>query len=200
MKKSFSFPIIFMVIITAFFTFILAFLNFSTADKIDFNKETELRKKVLYVFDIDMPSDDPEEIKKIFDENIGEEKMGDEIIYTVEENGSIVGYAFPVRGSALWGSVVGYVGISADYSTMLGLDFVSHSETPGLGGRISEDFYKDQFRGLDLTPVSDNDYIIYRPAPGGNVDAIAGATLTSKSVSNILNEDIYNFIKERGNN
>lgn len=200
MKKSFSFPIIFMVIITAFFTFILAFLNHSTAGKIDFNQETELRKKVLYVFDIDIPSDEPEDIKRVFDENIGEEKMGDEIIYTVEDNGTVLGYAFPVRGSALWGSVVGYAGISADYSTMIGLDFVSHSETPGLGGRISEDFYKEQFRGLDLTLANDGEYIIYRPAPGGNVDAIAGATLTSKSVSNILNEDIYKFIKERGNN
>jgi len=200
MKKSFSFPIIFMVVITAFFTFILAFLNFSTADIIDFNQQTELRKKVLYVFDIDIPSDEPEDIRKIFEENIGEEGMGDETIYTVEENGTIVGYAFPVRGSALWGTLVGYVGISADYSKMIGLDFVSHSETPGLGGRISEDFYKEQFRDLDLTLVNDKEYIIYRPAPGGNVDAIAGATLTSQSVSNILNEDIYNFIKERGNN
>lgn len=197
MKKSFSFPIIFMVVITAFFTFILAFLNYSTADKIAFNKETELRKKILYVFDIDSPSNLPEDIEKVFNDNINEDIVDGDIIYSVKEDGKVAGYAFPVRGSGLWGSIVGYVGISEDYSSLLGIDFVSHSETPGLGGRISEDSYKEQFRGLDISEAKDGNYIIYRPASGGNADAITGATLTSKSVSNFVNEDIQEFIQKR---
>lgn len=197
MKKSFSFPIIFMIIITAFFTFILAFLNYSTADKIAFNQETELRRKILYVFDIEPKSNSPEDVEKAFEENIEEETIDEDIIYIIKENDEVSGYAFPVRGSGLWGSIEGYVGISADYSKILGLDFISHSETPGLGGRISEDPYKEQFRGLDITNAKDENYIIYKPAPGGNVDSIAGATLTSKSVSKFLNEDIDKFIKER---
>jgi len=197
MKKSFSFPIIFMIVITAFFTFILAFLNYSTADKIEFNKETELRKKILYVFDIESTSNSPEAIEKVFNDNIIEETLDEDIIYSIKEDGKVTGYAFPVRGSGLWGSVVGYVGISEDYNKLLGIDFVSHSETPGLGGRISEDSYKEQFRGLDISTAKDGNYIIYRPSSGGNVDAITGATLTSKSVSNFVNEDIQNFINKR---
>ena len=50
MKKSFSFPIVFMVIITAIFTLILAYLNYVTTDAIAFNEETDLRKTLLYVF------------------------------------------------------------------------------------------------------------------------------------------------------
>ena len=199
MKKTFSYPIIFMMIITAFFTSILAFLNYSTADRIAYNQETELRRTILYVFDIDPGSDKPEAIEKAFEENIIQEGMGKEAIYSVVENGATKGYAFPVGGTGLWGSVEGYVGITADYTKLLGIDFVSHSETPGLGGRISEDIYKDQFRNMDLSEAEDGQYIIYRPAPGGNADAIAGATLTSKSVSNFINLDIENFIKERGN-
>ena len=199
MKKSFSYPIIFMMIITAFFTAILAFLNYSTADRITYNQETELRKTILYVFDIDPGSDNPAAIEKAFTDNIIQEGTGKETIYSVVENGETIGYAFPVGGTGLWGSVEGYVGITADYTKLLGIDFVSHSETPGLGGRISEDIYKDQFRDMDITDVQSGQYIIYRPAPGGNADAIAGATLTSKSVSNFINIDIENFIKERGN-
>lgn len=197
MKKSFIFPIIFMVILTVFFTSILAFLNYSTADKIAYNQETDLRKTILYVFDIDPGSNDPEAIEKAFKDNIIEEKMGEDTIYSVLDNDETVGYAFPVRGTGLWGTIVGYAGVSADYTKLLGIDFVEHSETPGLGGRISEDIYKDQFRDLELTEVENGNYIIYRPAPGGNVDAIAGATLTSQSVGNFLNIDIDNFIKER---
>ncbi|NLJ99414.1 MAG: FMN-binding protein [Tissierellia bacterium] len=197
MNKSFSFPIIFMVVITAVFTLILAYLNYTTVDVIAYNEETDLRKTLLYVFDIDIPSEEPEEIEKVFNEYVGEEEVGDDTIYYVKENDEITGYAFPVDGTALWGTVQGYAAISGDYKQLLGIDFVSHSETPGLGGRISEEWFKEQFRGLDLEDVQDGQYIVYRPAPGGNVDAIAGATQTSNSVSKLLNEDIYEFINRR---
>ncbi|HSH35361.1 FMN-binding protein [Schnuerera sp.] len=199
MKKSFGFPIIFMVVITAFFTLILAYLNYATTDAIAFNEETELRKTLLYVFDIDIPSEEPKVIEEVFNEYVGEEVVEDETIYFVKEGEEVLGYAFPVGGTALWGTVQGYVAVSEDYSQLLGLDFVSHSETPGLGGRITEDWFKEQFRGLNLSEATDGEYIIYRPAAGGNVDAIAGATQTSNSVSQFLNEDIYEFInRQRG--
>lgn len=197
MKKSFSYPIIFMAFITAIFTFILAFLNYSTADKIAFLQDTELRRKILYVFDIPISSENPEDIAKTFRENVEEETIDEDRIFFIRENDEIKAYAIPVSGAGLWGNIEGYVGISADLSHIVGLDFTEHSETPGLGGRISEDEYKNQFRGLDLSQGEEGKYIIYRPAPGGNVDAITGATLTSKSVSNFLNEDIHRFIKER---
>lgn len=201
MKKSFSFPIIFMIIITAIFTFALAFLNHSTAERIALNQEIELSRKLLYIFNITPSSDKPEDIVKIFEEKISSIAYEDSLIYVYHgEDDEILGYAVPVNGPGLWGSVEAYVGISHDYSTILGLDFISHSETPGLGGRISDDDFKEQFRGLDLTNAKDGNYIVYKPAPGGNVDAIAGATLTSKSVSNFINEDLDRFLKERGNN
>ncbi|MBC8589596.1 FMN-binding protein [Wansuia hejianensis] len=196
-KKSIIYPIFFMAIITAFFTFILAFLDYSTAEKVANLQENELRQKIVYVFDLDIPLDDPEKVDRAFRENIEEETINGKTIFTLKENGKVKGYAFPVGGPGLWGSVEGFVGISADYTTLLGIDFTSHSETPGLGGRISEEEFKGQFRGLDLTEVKDKEYIIYKPATGGNVDAITGATLTSKSVSDFLNNDIAEFIRER---
>lgn len=197
MKKSFAYPIIFMALLTAVFTFVLAFLDQSTAERVALLQETELRKKILYVFDIDVPSVVPEEIKVIFDEHIKEEVIDGQVIFEAIENGEIKGYAFPVQGPGLWGIIDGYVGVSADYDKILGIEFISHSETPGLGGRISEDSYKEQFRGIDIAAAKAGDYVIYRPAPGGNVDAIAGATLTSQSVSKLLNIDIESFIKKR---
>jgi len=189
-----------MVLITAIFTFVLAFLNQSTAERVALNQEIELSRKILYIFDIKPPSEKPEDVLKVFDEKISSMPYEDGLVYVYHgDEGQVLGYAVPVSGPGLWGSVEAYVGISHDYSTILGIDFIRHSETPGLGGRISEDDFKEQFRGLDLTKASDGNYIIYRPAPGGNVDAIAGATLTSKSVSNIINEDLHRFLKERGN-
>lgn len=197
MKKSFAFPIVFMAIITAMFTFILSFLNYSTADKVKFNEQSDLRKKILYVFDIETNTDDAEEIAKIFEDKVEETKIDDEVVYLQKENDQIQAYAIPVRGAGLWGSILGYVAITEDYSKILGVDFIAHSETPGLGGRIDEWEYKEQFRGIELNEKSQGDYIIYNPAPGGNVDAISGATLTSAAVSKIINKDIKEFIEKR---
>lgn len=197
MKKSFIYPIIFMALLTAIFTFVLAYLDYSTADRIALLQNTELRVKIMNVFDIDVPTQDPKEIEALFNENIVEEVVDEKVIYEALNNGEIIGYAFPVEGPGLWGIIDGYVGVSSDYSKILGIEFIAHSETPGLGGRIDEEIFKEQFRNLDISNIQGGQYVIYRPAPGGNVDAIAGATLTSQSVSKLLNADIEDFIKER---
>lgn len=196
MKKSFAYPIIFMSIVTALFVFVLAFLENSTAEQVSFLANTELQEKILYVFDIPVESEDPKEIDEQFQDRIvTKELKNDEKLYILEEDEEIKAYAFPVGGAGLWGSIEGYASISADYSKLLGIEFISHSETPGLGGRISEEWFKEQFRDIDLTDSKD-DYIIYTPSSGGNVDAITGATLTSQSVREFLNKDIDKFIKE----
>ncbi|MDR7870840.1 MAG: FMN-binding protein [Tissierellaceae bacterium] len=196
-QKSFIYPIVFMSVITAIFTFVLAYLNYSTADRIEFLQDTDLRKKLLYVFDIPTPSDDPEDIEAVFNKHIQEDKSTEPPIYYTVENDKITGYAIPADGAGLWGSIDAYVGISSDYTKILGLEFIQHSETPGLGGRISEPEFLEQFRGLDISSPINGEYIIYNPAPGGNIDAISGATLTSQSVSALLNIDIQNFLAER---
>lgn len=194
-KDRFYYPVLIMIIITAVFTFLLAGLNEITQDAIALNEETDLRRKILYVFNIDIPSEDPQDIERIFNEHVKSEEIGGETIYYIEDGEEVVAYAFPVEGVALWGSLKAYVAINAEYTELLGIEFISHSETPGLGGRISEEWFKEQFRGLDITQGQEGEYIIYRPNIGGNVDAVTGATLTSNSVKEILNEGIYEFIR-----
>ena len=191
MKKSFSYPIIFMAGLTAVFVMLLAILNSATSEVIAFNNNIDLQKKILYVFDIDYDESNPDQINEIFKKSISEEKDSEgKIIYTASnEEGEVIGRAYPVGGAGLWGSIEAYAGISEDESTLLGIEFISQEETPGLGGRIDEVEFKEQFRGIDLTNLED-ELIVFTPAPGGNVDAIAGATLTSQAVADFLNGDI----------
>lgn len=197
MKNSWTYPILFMSIVTAVFAVILATLNYTTAEQVEFLQDVDLKSKILYVFDIPMPSDEPEDIDKLFNENIKEETIDGERFFIQEKDGQVVGYAVPTGGAGLWGRIDAYVAISEDLEHILGLEFIEHSETPGLGGRISEEEYKGQFRDINISEADDGEYIIYRPASGGNIDAITGATLTSKSVSDFLNKDILKFIEER---
>ena len=196
-QKSFAYPIIFMSVITAISVFALAMLNMATAERVATLQETDLRIKIMYAFNIPVESQDPREIEKIFTSNIVEEESDRGTVFILKENGQDVGYAFPVTGPGLWGQINGYAAIKPDFSELLGIVFIKHEETPGLGGRIDEESYLSQFRNLDLSPASDKNYIIYRPATGGNLDAIAGATQTSNSVAKLLNEDISAFINAR---
>ncbi len=196
-QKSFAYPIIFMSIFTAVSVFILAMLNMATAERVETLQETELRTKLMYAFNLEVDTQDPLEIEKLFNANISEEESDNGTIYILQEKGQDAGYAFPVTGPGLWGQINAYVAMSTDYDHLIGIVFVKHEETPGLGGRIEEEAYLSQFRNLDLSSGSDGNYIIYRPAAGGNLDAIAGATLTSNSVAKLLNEDISAFINAR---
>lgn len=193
MKKPLIYPVVFMVVVTAVFVAILATFNFVTANTIRFNNENELRQKVLYVFDILPESEDPKEIESIFNARIVEKKFGEISGYALVDNNEEMAYAIPINGPGLWGSITGYLGLNRDFTKTIGIEFVSQSETPGLGGRISEEEYKQQFRDIDITSPLDGNYIISRPNAGGNIDAISGATQTSVAVVKFINEDLTEF-------
>ncbi len=109
------------------------------------------------------------------------------------ENGETK-YVIPVYGAGLWGPVWGYVAVDADGSTIYGANFSHEGETPGLGARIADDStFHQSFRGKQLikegaykgievvkkglqTSVEGADY----------VDALSGATITSRGVSDML--------------
>ena len=195
MKNSFIYPIIFMMAVTAIFISVLAGLNFVTADTISFNQESQLQQKILYIFDILPEGGMEKDIERVFNESVIEKEWGELRGYAFIQGGKEIAYAIPINGAGLWGSIIGYIGLSADYSEIIGIEFVTQNETPGLGGRISEDSYKEQFRGIDISGKTEN-FIISSPEPGSNVDAIAGATQTSNAVVKLINDDIKIFLRE----
>lgn len=192
-KKSIVYPVTFMLIITVVFTLSLSLLNEFTIDRINYNRDLKIRRTLLYVFDVEVEAYSGESTDAIYKRYIEERIVDGKKLYVAKDGDEAYGYAFPIEGNGLWGSIHGFAAVSTDYSTLLGIDFISHNETPGLGGRISEPIFKDQFKQLSLSG-SEGDYIIFRPAIGGNVDTITGATGTAKAVREILNEDIHAFI------
>lgn len=192
-NKSLAYPIIFMTLLTVITVFILAFLNQTTMAKVEENQNLELRRKILYVFDMyeeGKTSDD--EVNKLFEDHVVESDWNDAKLFTLMDGSSEKAYAVPFSGPGLWGSITGYIGVDANMNEVTGVEFISQNETPGLGGRISEAPYKEQYRNVDISNATDK-YIINRPAPGGNIDAIAGATQTSTFVQNMINEDLKAF-------
>jgi len=197
-KKQILYPVVFMVALTAFFTFLLAFINDATADTIARQQELIIQRSILNVFNIDTKDDVDETVVGIFEDKIKVETIDETTIFTYQEDGQIKGYAFEFSGKGLWGTIIGHVAFDTSHQQMLGINFTAHSETPGLGGRIDELEFKDQFRNIE---VSGESIVTLNKNTGGNVDAISGATLTSIAVRDIVNNEIpsiLEFAKKEG--
>jgi Na+-transporting NADH:ubiquinone oxidoreductase subunit C len=106
-----------------------------------------------------------------------------------ENSSDVSGYVVFQDGAGLWGRIEAVVGYETDLKTLTGLDFIRHNETPGLGARITEVWFREQFRGKTGP---------FTMVPEGTVnstnefDAITGATRTSNAVLKMMNTSVAN--------
>lgn len=108
-----------------------------------------------------------------------------EILYyrALDGSGNIVGYAFFQRQTGYGGPIMVAGAVDPSFSNVLGMDILSHEETPGLGARITTPAFQNQFNGAPVQQLS------LRSA-GGSIDAITGATVSSQAVVSALNTKI----------
>ena len=83
---------------------------------------------------------------------------------------------------------------------MINIQFLEQKETPGLGARIEEPWFTDQFKGLTIAwdkPVEERVIIgaSADPKAKNRVDAITGASQTSLALMKSLNRELERFRK-----
>lgn len=115
-------------------------------------------------------------------------------VYLVEQDGRLDTLILPVRGYGLWSTLYGFMAIKGDLNTVAGMGFYQHAETPGLGGEVDNPKWKALWPGKTL--FDDDGRLAVKVVKGGidpqspdaehQVDALAGATLTSNGVNNLL--------------
>ncbi|NLH38170.1 MAG: FMN-binding protein [Thermotogaceae bacterium] len=183
------YTIAFTFIITFAFVIVLSLINNATEPTVKKNQELLKVKAILNAMDISYLSDD-EALDK-FRNDVQKVENDKYEIYKTTSGGEEI-YALIFSGSGLWGTITGVLAVDSSLSTIKGIDFISQSETPGLGGRIEENWFKDQFRdekvssGMISVSVTKTD----GSKEDGKVDAVTGATLTSKSVEKIVNDSL----------
>ncbi len=103
------------------------------------------------------------------------------------------GIAFETSGKGGYGGNVGLmVGIDVKDDKLLGVEVTTHSETPGMGARAKTDpSFVAQFKGLSI----DKSFNVTQD--GGSINALSGATLTSRAVSSAATdaEEIFKKLK-----
>ncbi len=203
MKKGF-FSVGYMFLITLCFTSLVSAVKVFNDGRINRNEELKLQKIILKVLAIPVGEGmSDQDVVELFRKRVQTIQAGNKTVYIGhdEDGGTVKGYAFPIGGAGFWGPISGMVAVNPDASKIIGIAFYKHSETPGLGGRITEDWFTSQFVGVPIHIIENNKKIFYlKPAGTGeapnDLDAITGATGTSRGVEAFVNQELDHFLRE----
>ncbi|MBI65689.1 MAG: NADH:ubiquinone reductase (Na(+)-transporting) subunit C [Candidatus Marinimicrobia bacterium] len=119
--------------------------------------------------------------------------------YISEKKNALI---IPVSGKGLWSSLYGYFALDiTNYSTVKGITFYRHGETPGLGAEITKSWFKTSFIDKEIYLDNQLQSIIVTKAGQADksslyeVDGISGATITSRGVEVLLKRDLLRYEK-----
>ncbi|MEW6009079.1 MAG: FMN-binding protein [Candidatus Omnitrophota bacterium] len=174
--------LIFVIVMGTVSATLLVGVNSFTAPLIFKNEEFKLKSAVLEV--LEMPHSEIDALttfeKKVKVSNV------DKYTFYSSADGSV---AFEFHGPGLWGPISGMASINSDLKTLKMIKILHQEETPGLGARIAENSFLSQFRNKEFLPK-----LLFMPqgkaTAKNEVDAITGATGSSKALEKLLNETL----------
>ncbi len=112
-------------------------------------------------------------------------------LYRVDQDNKTAGWVVKADGQGYADKLELLVGVDADVQKITGLFVLEQKETPGLGNNIVQPKWRGQFTGKSTgTPLK---VVKGGEAGPANIDAITGATISSRSVTNIVNATIANL-------
>jgi electron transport complex protein RnfG len=110
----------------------------------------------------------------------------------ITRTGDIAGYAFVGEGGGYQGAIRVMIGVSPDWESLRGVTALSNVETPGLGAKIGDTVFLGQFDNMPLQfPI---EYVLNKPPQKSNqIQAITGATISSRAFVHIVNKSIQDM-------
>jgi len=167
------FPIISVTVVVFIAVALLGLTDTVVRDKIEWQKEQKIQRMLYEIF----PS-------------MTEHTLESDV-YMIYSDEAEIGFAFLAMGKGYGGNIDILVGLENE-TTVKGITIVSHLESPGLGARITESVFTDQFTGLNI-----DDVVLKRD--GGQIDAITGASISSESVVDAIRATVIEKLKSLEN-
>lgn len=165
-------------------------------------------KDKLDAFNIDLRKEYSKFVKPIINQYKGDDaKIKEELaknenihfpLFVCESNGKTI-YVVATSGKGLWDDIWGYIGLNSDCRTINGTVFDHKGETPGLGSKIVEDWFTEQFIGKTINDENGFTGIrVLKPGKDLNeheVDGISGGTFTGVGVDEMISRNLYVYDK-----
>lgn len=185
MKENFKLGGI-LLIITMIAGFLLGFAN-------DLTKEAIIENSKISKEDLNYIMPEAEKIQDLTNIELEEEGNIKEAYEALKGN-DVVGYVLKVTSKGFHGAVDFVIGISSNEDKVTGIKVLSHNETPGLGAKITEEKFTSRFKDKPI----DNylEVVKVTPSKDNEVEAISGATSSSKASVNAVNEAISFYLEK----
>mgnify|MGYP006080555577 FL=1 len=216
--RSDTYTIVFTTIVTVVLGLGLSVTADSLRERQSINEQLDIKKNILSVLGFGQSNDwTNDKVQSLYEQNINEfivDKTGSIIsavessdlnkytIYQSRENDKVTGYAIPIAGKGLWGTMYGYFAIEPDAETVKGITFYRHKETPGLGAEVDKEWFQNNFVGKKLVDTNGSlvsvevvkGYVSSTdPKAMHKVDGISGATITGKGLTTFLKNDLQKY-------
>ncbi|MEM9583985.1 MAG: Na(+)-translocating NADH-quinone reductase subunit C [Pseudomonadota bacterium] len=144
-------------------------------------------------FDDRAAAEDPETSRALAEDPAGIGRQSNYVtVYILRDDaGDVDKVILPIHGYGLWSTLYGYIALEENGNDIFGLQFYEHAETPGLGAEVDNPRWRALWAGAKLRDDAGKLQITVAksvPAAGADyhIDALAGATLTSVGVDNLV--------------
>lgn len=187
---------VYMTVVVIIVAVLLAVVSQALAPKQQANILLDKQKQILGALKVDYTNADPAEVYYTLVQDTL--KYGEMEVYVANINGATK-YILPLSGKGLWGGIGGYLALDEDKNTIYGVNFNHESETPGLGAKIVEMPFREQFEGKHIRNAAGEVVSVAVLKAGKHaegqeqVDAISGATITSSGVSTMLEVNLAEY-------
>ena len=187
---------VYMTVVVIIVAVLLALANQSLKPRQEANILLDKQKQILGALKVDYSAGNPAEIYMVLVNDTL--TYGDKEVYVANLNGATK-YILPLSGKGLWGGIGGYLALDEDKNTIYGVNFNHESETPGLGAKIVEMPFREQFEGKHIRNAAGEVVSVAVLKSGKHaegqeqVDAISGATITSSGVSTMLEVNLGEY-------
>lgn len=202
MNKTSSLYIIgFMLTVSFVFGTGVSSVHYATLGILKKNEKLHKNRVICRAFNLPVRGASADAFQNAIDEDINQQQITYKgrtwDVYSHRETGNI---GFMFRGMGFWDRITGIIVLTPDLSKIVNIQFLEQKETPGLGARIEEKWFTEQFQGVPIAWSKPLDKrIIIGPSPDpearNRVDAITGATQTSLALMEFLNQELETFRK-----
>jgi electron transport complex protein RnfG len=133
------------------------------------------------------------DFEPVYGDTVINEDGDKEILYYLAKDGSgnLIGYAFFKQQPGQQDIIEVAGGVTSDFGQITGMSVLSHAETPGLGAKIIEPAFKQQFNSIPLSQLQ-------LSSSGGSIDSITGATISSQAVIDALSSKVESIKRTEG--
>jgi Na+-transporting NADH:ubiquinone oxidoreductase subunit C len=191
--------LLFMFLVCIIFGAGVALVHYATQETLAKNEDLNRNQIICHAFNLSVTDQRAEAYQRAIDQNLSYDTLRTATrnfeVFRRQGVESDVGFVFV--GMGFWDLIRGIVVLTPDLSKIVNIQFLEQKETPGLGARIEEPWFTDQFKGIqiDWTATPGQRVIIGVGEENAlnRVDAITGATQTSIAVMNLLNNELEQF-------